>query len=113
MIFRISIFLLQLGGNIACAGIGGVRPAEISIDGSIGFFTMTVNGTWEPIYGNAGSEASITSFDVDRQGLYLDYDVPAGFDFLSDATFGDAGPGSWQIHPTERPLASAQDGRSP
>ena len=85
--------------NIACAGIGGVRPAEISIDGSIGFFTMTVNGTWEPIYGNAGSEASITSFDVDRQGLYLDYDVPAGFDFLSDATFGDAGPGSWQIHP--------------
>ena len=25
--------------------------------------------------------------------------MPAGFDFLSDATFGDAGPGSWQIHP--------------
>lgn len=87
------------GGAITCAGIGGVRPAEISIDGWIGFSTMTVNGTWEPTYGNAGSEASITSFDVDRQGLYLDYDVPAGFDFLSDATFGNAGPGSWQIHP--------------
>lgn len=63
-----------------------VGPAEIWIDDWMGLSTMTVNGAWEFITGNAGPEASIISLDVNKIGLYLDLDVPAGFKFLGEVT---------------------------
>ena len=60
---RLGFPIRAWGGKIACVGIPGYAE-EISIAGKIGFSTMTASGTWEPTYGNAGSEASITSLHV-------------------------------------------------
>lgn len=71
------------GALIVCAGISGVGPAEIGLNGWVGLSNADVDATLDIEVVNGQPQVELSSLNVQTSGLYVDLDCGI-FDFLCD-----------------------------